>query len=75
MGFQDISSFNLAMLAKQAWRLIHNEQSLFYRVYKARYFPNFLDGKIGLYSVNCVEVITGCKGCGKGRVHMVDWRW
>ena len=31
MGFQDISSFNLAMLAKQAWRLIHNEQSLFYR--------------------------------------------
>ena len=27
------------MLAKQTWRLIHGTHSLFYRVYKARYFP------------------------------------
>ena len=40
MGFRDVLAFNLAMLAKQAWSLIHNNQSLFYRVYKARYFPN-----------------------------------
>lgn len=40
MGFQDINAFNLAMLAKQAWHLIHRTQSLFYRVYKARYFSN-----------------------------------
>ncbi|XP_030970193.1 uncharacterized protein LOC115990505 [Quercus lobata] len=49
MGFQDFHAFNLAMLAKQAWRLIHKNGSLFYMVYKARYFPNtsFLDVELG----------------------------
>ena len=32
MGFRDIQAFNLAMLSKQAWRLIHYAHSLFYRV-------------------------------------------
>ena len=40
MGFRDLHSFNLAMLSKQAWKLIHDTNSLFYNVYKARYFPN-----------------------------------
>ena len=40
MGFRDLHSFNLAMLSKQAWRLIHDTNSLFYKVYKAQYFPN-----------------------------------
>ena len=49
MGFRNIHAFNLAMLAKQAWHLITSTQSLFYKVYKARYFPkcSFLEAEFG----------------------------
>ena len=49
VGFRDIHAFNLAMLAKQAWRLIHGTHSLFYRVYKERYFPtcSFMEAELG----------------------------
>ena len=39
MGFQNLHTFNLAMLAKQAWRLFTTLDSLISRIYKARYFP------------------------------------
>nr|XP_023888041.1 uncharacterized protein LOC112000166 [Quercus suber] len=49
IGFQALHAFNLALLAKQAWKLVQKKDSLFYYIYKARYFPTtmFLDAEIG----------------------------
>ena len=41
MGFKELSLFNEALLGKQVWRLLHNKNSLFYRVFKSRFFPNY----------------------------------
>ena len=40
MGFKNLHLFNLALLAKQGWRLITRPDSLAARVFKARYHPN-----------------------------------
>ena len=38
MGFRDLRAFNLAMLTKQGWRLLHDNNSLVFQCLKARYF-------------------------------------
>ena len=40
VGFKDLCKFNEAMLVKHIWRLTHDTDSLFYKVFKAKYFPN-----------------------------------
>ena len=40
MGFKELSFFNEALLAKQTWCLLQNKNSLFYRVFKTRFFPD-----------------------------------
>lgn len=49
LGFKDLRSFNVAMLAKQGWRLLNNENPLVTNILKTRYFPNidFLNAKLG----------------------------
>ena len=49
MGFRDLHLFNLAMVAKQAWRLTQDTSSLSARLLKAVYFPScdVLDAVLG----------------------------
>ena len=49
MGFRNFQAFNLAMLAKQGWRLLSNPDSLCAKVYQARYYLNgdVLNSKLG----------------------------
>ena len=40
MGFCDLVLHNDSLLAKQAWRLMEDKNSLFYKFFKPRFFPN-----------------------------------
>ena len=55
MGFKEIEKFNDALLAKQVWRMMHNMDSLCYKVFKARFFSNCSileanEGTVGSYA-------------------------
>jgi hypothetical protein len=73
LGFRDNHSFNIAMLAKQGWRLWQNPDSLCAQVLKAKYFPNSMvleaKQKAGmLYTWR--SVLSGIKLVKKGMI----WR-
>ncbi|XP_040367431.1 uncharacterized protein LOC121050669 [Rosa chinensis] len=48
LGFRDMHLFNLSLLAKQGWRLIHRPKSLVAPLFKAKYHPNvdFMDAEL-----------------------------
>ncbi|XP_075633558.1 putative mitochondrial protein AtMg00310 [Castanea sativa] len=87
MGFRDLYAFNLAMLAKQGWRMLENPASLMACMYEARYFPNgdILNASIGsnLYyawrsihkSIEIIQPGTRWR-VGNGKtIHIWDDRW
>ncbi|XP_062099802.1 uncharacterized protein LOC133805647 [Humulus lupulus] len=49
LGFRDFRQFNIALLGKQAWRLVKFPHSLVSRVYQTRYYPHstFFSAKLG----------------------------
>ncbi|KAL0298976.1 UNVERIFIED_CONTAM: putative mitochondrial protein [Sesamum radiatum] len=59
MGFRDLQAFNLAMLAKQLWRIISNPDSLLSRVLRARYFPHgqVLEASVRNPSFTCQQAL------------------
>lgn len=49
LGVKCLKSFNKAMLAKQCWRIVNEENPLVSKILKARYFPktDFLNAELG----------------------------
>lgn len=49
LGVRDLRKFNLAMLAKQGWRLLQETNTLVSTIMKAKYYPDstILDAKLG----------------------------
>lgn len=49
LGFRKFSQFNIALLAKQGWRLINCPNSLLAKVLKAKYYPqsSFMEARLG----------------------------
>ena len=49
LGFRDLELFNLALLARQAWRLFNEPSTLSARILKASYFPEttLLEARLG----------------------------
>ena len=39
VSLKELAKFNDAMLARYVWRLLKDQNSFFYRVFKAKYFP------------------------------------
>jgi hypothetical protein len=73
MGFRDLHSFNLAMLAKQSWRMLSRPDSLCARVIKAKYYPNtsllYADPKSGS-SFTWQSIVAGLQTFKRGHI----WR-
>lgn len=59
LGFKNLHAYNLAMLAKQGWRLIKNPNTLIARLYKAKYHPHcsFLNAELGDLLLSLGEVL------------------
>jgi len=72
MGFKDLEKFNDAMLAKQVWRLLRDQNSLFYRVFKVKYFPrgSVLEATASSESFAWQSIIKARKVISKG----MRWR-
>ena len=63
LGFKDLEKFNKAMLAKQVWRLLVDQSSLFYQLFSVKYFPSrsVFDAKVASGSYAWQSIVKDSK--------------
>ena len=76
LGFKDLCKFNKAMLAKQVWWVIHDKESLFYKVFKAKYFPkcSIFEAKTSTGSFAWKSILWSRYLIEK-RILLENWQW
>lgn len=76
LGFKDMASFNMALLAKQGWRLLSKPNSLLARVLKGKYFycSSFLQAAQGSRALWGWQSLLWCRDLLKQgiRWHVAD---
>jgi hypothetical protein len=74
LGYRDLHLFNLAMLARQGWRLLMEPESLCTRVLKAKYYPDGdllkSEEKPGI-SYSRRSIVRGLKAIKQGMIRRV----
>lgn len=73
LNFRDMGKFNIALLAKQGWRLITKSDSLLARILKARYYPrsSFWEARLGTCPSYTWKSIYAARGLLEQRI---GWR-
>ena len=75
MAFKNLHNHNLALVAKQAWRLLSRPQSPIARIFEAKYYPigRLIDVKIGANPSYICQSIHGDSSINKGGFKEAYW--
>uniref|UniRef100_A0A803NVE1 Reverse transcriptase domain-containing protein n=1 Tax=Cannabis sativa TaxID=3483 RepID=A0A803NVE1_CANSA len=73
LGFRSLIHFNQALLAKQAWRIFKQPNSLVAKILEARYYPNssFLSSALGHFLFCPGEYLLGRVAASKGLISKI----
>lgn len=68
MRFRELQKFNDALLAKQVWRFATNQDSLFFRFFKSKFFPqgSIFDANNNMGSFDWKSILMGRDSILKG---------